>query len=144
MTIGILIRTNMKDGKKGILDQVANQVVSKNKDLRIETLTRELQVNNAAELFFRTFNQEHTGHNIVQWFIIINIYITKLSLTASVDVLPYFGHLLLEVGVVTIDFVDHGLLIGERLDCLETLVDHSVAVLDLREQDEGLLFVRTP
>ena len=66
MTIGILIRTNMKDGKKGILDQVANQVVSKNKDLRIETLTRELQVNNAAELFFRTFNQEHTGHNIVQ------------------------------------------------------------------------------
>ena len=60
MTIGILIRTNMKDGKKGILDQVANKVVSKNKELRVETLTRELQVNNAAELFLRTFNQEHT------------------------------------------------------------------------------------
>jgi len=56
MTIGILIRTNLKDGKKGILDQITSQVVLKNKELRIETLSRELQVNNAADLFFRTFN----------------------------------------------------------------------------------------
>ena len=56
MTIGILLRTNLKDGKKGILDQVATQLILSNKELRIESLSRELQVNNAAELFFRTFN----------------------------------------------------------------------------------------
>lgn len=53
---------------------------------------------------------------------------------SAVNVLPNFKYLLFEVGIVSINLVDHGLLIGEWLNRLYALIDNLVALFDLLEK----------
>ena len=53
---------------------------------------------------------------------------------SAINILSNFKYLLFEVGVITIDLVDHGLLIGEWLDRLNALINNLVALLNLFEE----------
>jgi hypothetical protein len=53
---------------------------------------------------------------------------------SAINILSNFKYLLFEVGVITIDLVDHGLLIGEWLDRLNALINNLVALLDFFEE----------
>ena len=68
-------------------------------------------------------------------YIIYNYLITyNNSEHYAIDVKPNFEYLFLKVCVVSIDLVDHCLLIGECLDCLNAFIDHLIALFNLLEQ----------
>ena len=65
MTAGIHLKANNKaDTYSEPLSDLVKQLISVNEKLRIESTTTNEKVKRANELMFKTFNIEHTGHNI--------------------------------------------------------------------------------
>jgi len=70
-TIAIHLRCNSKKKKDGdmeyTLEQLVAQIVEEARSqMNLSFVTKKEEVQKAAELIFRTFNIEHTGHNIKQ------------------------------------------------------------------------------
>jgi len=60
--------------------------------------------------------------------------IKLLSEDSSIDIQSHLEYLFFEVSIVTIDLVDHSLLVCECFNRLNTFIDNLVAFFDLLEQ----------
>lgn len=63
---------------------------------------------------------------------------------SAIDVQSNLEYLLLEVGIVPIDLVDHCLLIGECLNRLNAFIYHLIALFNLLEQKQCLVALVAP
>lgn len=65
MTVGLHLKANNQaETFSEPLKASIKKVISSNKSLRIEATFSPEQAKRANELLFKTFNIEHTGHNI--------------------------------------------------------------------------------